>query len=119
MGISSHPLRLLVPIHRDAAGSFCDRGLLHSLTGLSLLPLGSPDEPERNTNEAFEIYRKTPGSRVIAGSHCRGVALPEIRSADADDQTGSTRVIVFGRTRQLTLDASDNSRDRNRMLQAP
>jgi hypothetical protein len=98
------------------------RGSCIRLTGLSLLPLGSPDERERSTNGAFDIYRKTPGSRVIAASHCRGVVLPEIRAADADDQTGlillSHRVMAFGRTRQLTLDASYNSRDRNRMLQA-
>jgi hypothetical protein len=94
------------------------RGSYIRLTGLSLLPLGSLDELERNTNEAFDIYRKTPGSRVISSSHGRGVVLPEIRSADADDQTGSTRVMAFGRTRQLTLDASYNGRDRDQMLQA-
>jgi len=88
------------------------------LAGLSLLPLGSQDQLERDTNEAFAIYRKMTGIRFIAGSHCRGVILPESRRPSADDPTGSTGAMAFGRTRQLTLTASYHRGDRDRMLQA-
>ncbi len=53
---------------------------------LSRLALGPPDEVEQATTMAFAANREVPGNRVIAGSHCRGVIMPAIRSAGSGDQ---------------------------------
>lgn len=90
------------------------RGSHILLSKLSALPLGHPDEREQNTNHAFAIYQESPGNRVIIGSHCRGVVLPENRRSDPF----STTVMAFGRTRELKLTAFYNGDDRGPMLQA-
>ncbi len=89
-----------------------------SLPQLALLPLGRPEELEQATNAAFGIYQRFPGSRVIAGSHCRGVVLREQRLTDGDDPVFSTTVMAFGRTRELKLTAFYDGGDRDRVLQA-
>ncbi|MCP3383417.1 hypothetical protein NLM31_23910 [Bradyrhizobium sp. CCGUVB4N] len=88
------------------------------LSQLSLLPLGSPEKLEQTTNAAFALYQGTPGSRVIAGSDCRGVVLRENRRADGDEVTFSTKVMAFGRTRQLEISSHYSLGDRDRILQA-
>lgn len=85
---------------------------------LSLLSLGSRGELEQTTNEAFAIYGKIPGSRIIAASHCRAVALRENRLTDGDDAIFATSVMAFGRTRQLKVTAFYNAADRRPMLNA-
>lgn len=87
------------------------------LSQLSLLPLGRPEELEQSANAAFATYQESPGSRVIAGPHCRGVVLRENRLT-GDDHAFSTSVMAFGRTRQLKLTAFYNGGDRDRILQA-
>lgn len=85
---------------------------------LSQLPLGPPDEDEQAANKAFADYREIPANRIITGSHCRGVVLPEKRSADSGDQAFSTTVVAFGRTRRLQLTAFYSGSNRGQMLQA-
>jgi len=88
------------------------------LSRLSLLPLGNPEKLEQTTNAAFALYQGTPGSRVIAGSHCRGVVLRENRRIDGDEVAFSTKVMAFGRTRQLEISSHYGVGDRDRILQA-
>jgi len=83
---------------------------------LALLPLGAPQELERLTNQAFDIYRGSPGSRVVAGTSCRAVVLAENASAGA--RFLSTTAMAFGRTRQLKLTASYDAAARAAILQA-
>lgn len=94
------------------------RGSYIALPDLSLLPLGSPAEREKAVNDAFAVYPKIPGSRTIAGRHCRGVARQESRLTDGDDAVLASTILVFGRTRQLKLTAFYNDRDRGQMLEA-
>ena len=89
------------------------------LRPLSQLPLGPPDEVAQATDRAFAAHREAPGNRAIAGSHCRGVVLPEKRrSTDGNDQAFSTTVMAFGRTRRLELTASYGGANRGPILQA-
>jgi hypothetical protein len=93
-------------------------GSFISLPQLSLLPRGRAEELEQITNAAFAIYQGMPGARVIAGSHCRAVALRENRLTDGDDAVFATTVMAFGRTRQVKLTAFYHAGDRDRMLDA-
>jgi hypothetical protein len=85
---------------------------------LSQLPLGSPAELEKAVNDAFAIYAKIPGSRTVAGRHCRGVARRESRLTDGDDAVLASTIMIFGRTRQLKMTAFYSDRDRGPMLEA-
>jgi hypothetical protein len=75
----------------------------------SILPNGgiltSNREAQDELNEIFEIDRKTRGSKVIKGRHCRGVRLPEISLSGVPDHHRTT-VNVYGNTRSLKLSAS-------------
>lgn len=94
------------------------RGSYIALPELSLLPPGNPAELEKGVNDAFAIYAKIPGSRTVAGRHCRGVARQESRLTDGDDAVLASTIMIFGRTRQLKMTAFYNDRDRGPMLEA-
>ena len=94
------------------------RGSYIAMPELSQLPLGSPAEREKAVNDAFAIYAKIPGSRTVAGRHCRGVARRESRLTDGDDAVLASTIMIFGRTRQLKMTAFYSDRDRGPMLEA-
>lgn len=94
------------------------RGSYIAMPELSQLPLGSPAELEKAVNDAFAIYAKIPGSRTVAGRHCRGVARRESRLTDGDDAVLASTIMIFGRTRQLKMTAFYSDRDRGPMLEA-
>jgi hypothetical protein len=85
-----------------------------SVPHLSLKPPGTLERREQAMNLAFEIYRQLPGSRVVAGSSCRGVVRAENRVTDS---LFATTIKAFGRTRDLELSAFYTGDDRAPMLQ--
>jgi hypothetical protein len=88
-----------------------------SLFRLSLRSLGRLEERAQATDEAFTIYQKQPGSRIITGSRCRALVLPEKQPTDADDPF-SINVMAFGATRRIELTAHYKAGERDRVMRA-
>lgn len=88
-----------------------------SLDDLSVLPTAPPGDQQTANDELFAISRKTRGSSVIDGRHCKGITQSEMALTGVPDLF-STRIRAFGRKRSQELVALYGAADREPILRA-